>query len=467
MRAEIIKPSHYTTLPFPFQVGPWSHPPLGPPTLVINPLYRYAIVMETKAMNQIKTLALLATLALGTPAAQAAKSPADKAKKAVNHGLESLEAQQYAEAIEKFTEATRLDPRDPGAHFLRGYAHYQRGFIGGDPEAADKDDATETVRSYSVVLAMDPELASVSQPYRFYHSLALSFEALDANDKAVDAYKKAFALAPTNPMLPLYAARMRYRLGDQARSAANMALALRKARQIKKEAQVMRLLKTDPYFSAMLKSPIHRRLLGEYDPASAGSEDAPDTEGAPELAMASNEEGRDLRDSVKDSTDQRRQIISETSQESAVLRRMATANEEFKFGRYREAIDAYNETMGINQETQTLNPAQMSLIYERMGTSYNKLGLSAGAVKALRYSVQEMPGNANSHYQLALAYSVSGKFSHSLKALGEAFRNAPSQGELKKLMLLAKTDGELDPVRELPGFKSIMGTFQDRLTARR
>ena len=410
-------------------------------------------------MKNLKLAAVLTTLSILGATHASAMAPAAKAKKALAQGLQSMDSQQYADAIDMFHRAAKLDPKNAGAHFLLGYAHYQRGFLGGDPESASRDDAAETVRAYSVVLALDPQLESVNQPHRFYHSLALSYEALDANDKAVDAYKKAFALAPNNPLLPLYAARMRYRLGDQPRSAANMALALRKAKQIKKEESVMRLLKTDPYFSAMLKSPLHRRLLAEYDGSAAdSSEEGPDMQDAPQLAM---------RDSVKDSGDQRSRIISETSQESAVMRRMSAANEEFKFGRFREAVDAYNETLGINQETQSLNPTQVSLIYERMGVSYNKLGLTSGAVKALRYSVQEMPGNANSHYQLALAYSVDGKFSNALKALGESFRNAPSEGELRKLMLLAKTDSELDGIREMPGFKSILGTFQDRLTARR
>ena len=119
---------------------------------------------------------------------------------------------------------------------------------------------------------------------------------------------------------------------------------------------------------------------------------------------------------------------------------------------------------GKPEESERLYKEALKMQY---GAAYNKLGLTSGAVKALRYSVQEMPGNANAHYQLALAYSVDGKFSNALKAMGESFRNAPSQGELRKLMLLAKTDSELDPVRELPGFKAVLGTFQDRIAARR
>ena len=116
---------------------------------------------------------------------------------------------------------------------------------------------------------------------------------------------------------------------------------------------------------------------------------------------------------------------------------------------------------------EALEPSVVSMIYERIGTSYNKLGVSNGAIKALRYAVQEMPFNAAAHYQMALAYSVSGHFNESLHSLGEALKSAPSQGELKKYMLLAKTDSELDPLRDMPGYSNLMSPYAEKLQARR
>jgi len=39
-----------------------------------------------------------------------------------------------------------------------------------------------------MALDLDPELRAVNQPYRLYHSLALSYEALGATEKAIEAY---------------------------------------------------------------------------------------------------------------------------------------------------------------------------------------------------------------------------------------------------------------------------------------
>ena len=76
-----------------------------------------------------------------------------------------------------------------------------------------------------------------------------------------------------------------------------------------------------------------------------------------------------------------------------------------------------------------------------------------------------MPNDAASHYQLAMAYSVSGRYGEALRAIDGTFASAPSQAELRKFMILAKSDSELEPVRDMPGFNAMLdGTSDFRAT---
>ncbi|MBI5623054.1 MAG: hypothetical protein HY924_04675 [Elusimicrobia bacterium] len=343
-------------------------------------------------------------------------------------------------------------------YFKQGYALYQKAFADGTPENADRKQAAKAIKAYNTAIGMDPDLDTVSAAYRVYHSLGLCYEAVGADDKAIEAYRKAFQSKPDNPMLPLYAARLRYRMNDVPRSAANLALALRKAKAANKDKALVKMVKGNPFFASMLKSDLNRGIVSEYETETGVQ--------APEAAVDDTKE--EMRDAIRDTPpDQRRQILAETQADSAALRRLASADEEFRFNRFREAIDGYNETLVLNQESAVLNATQLSLVYERMGAAYNRLGLSNGAIKALRFAVQEMPGNANAYYQLSLAYAVSGKYSQSLRALGESFKNAPSDAELRKISLLARTDSELEPIRDLPGFQTLLGPTMERLQARR
>lgn len=422
--------------------------------------------MNKQTLQLIKNslAGLVALLLIAAPSAHAAKtrkkakkiSPkshsltAETADQLIERGLADMEKKKYDTAIENFSRATRLDAKSSAAFFLLGYAHYQRGFRAG-PENADRTDAMKTISAYSTALSLDPELTAVAAPYRLYHSLALSYEAVESYDKAIDSYKKAFQAAPGNPLLPLYAARLRYRLDDMEKSSSNLALSLKVAHANNKDKALLKLLKTNAYFSTMLKSPENLKVVAKYDRSVMT------------LASSDISVEADMRDSVSDAQpDERRQIIAEKPQDPAVMKQLGVADDEFQYGRYREAIDSYNETLRLNQKVGTLNAAQLSLAYERMGTSYRQLGLSNGAIKSLQYSVQQMPFNSSAHYQLAMAYSVSGKFTNSLRALSEALKNAPTSGELRKLMLLAKTDSELDPLRDMPGFQNVMAPYLER-----
>ncbi|MBI5883811.1 MAG: hypothetical protein HZB91_12000 [Elusimicrobia bacterium] len=416
--------------------------------------------MEAKPADSKKLLTAAVVILLSAPSAFAARKSAQAGHKALmNAGIASMKDRNYGQAIQEFTQAAKAGG-SAEAHFMLAYARYQKAFAGGTPENADRKEAAAAIKTYNTAIALDPGLDTVTAPYRVYHSMGLCYEAVGADEKAIESYRKAFQSSPNNPMLPLYAARLRYRMNDVPRSAANLALALRKARAANKDKALVKMVKNDPFFSSMLKSDLNRGIVSEYETG---------TNAVAMAGTAANDSSKEeMRDAIRDTPpDQRRQILAESQADSAALRRLAAAEEEFRFNRFREAIDGYNETLVLNQESAVLNPTQLSLVYERMGTAYNRLGLTNGAIKALRFAVQEMPGNSNAYYQLSLAYAVSGKYAQSLRSLSESFKNAPSDTELRKLSLLARTDSELEPIRDLPGYQSLMGPTMERLQARR
>lgn len=432
----------------------------GPRTLVTLLLGGY-----TQDMKRITIRIAVATLVaalLFTPQAHAAKNKKAKAKPSavaaqakalIDNGMTALDAKDFDAAIRRFERAVQLEGTSAG-YFMLGWAHYQRGFKAGAPENADRADAEETVNAYSMAITLDPELLTIAQPHRLYHSLAMSYEALKAYDKAVEAYKMAFHAAPANPMLPLYAARMRFVMGAADKAASNVGLAMKKAKAAGQEKSILNLLKNDPYFAVMSSDPMIQDTIAQASGAQA----------AVEIAQASVEPGT-MRDSVSSGASLRRDMPV-PSQNPAVIESLTNADNAYTFRRYRQAVELYEETLAIDAQQASLNPTQLSVLYERMGTAYNKLGLSGEAVRTLQKSLQQMPSNAASFYQIALAYSVSGKFSESLKALGSAFDAAPSTGELRKLMLLAKTDTELEPVRDLPAYEAMMAHHSDRVARR-
>jgi tetratricopeptide (TPR) repeat protein len=417
-------------------------------------------------MTRVKlVITVLAAALLFTPQAEAAKKKTKtsgkkaEAKAMLKAGLMDLEAKDWNAAIRRFGKSVAMDGTSPG-YFLLGWSHYQRGFRLGDPETADRADAEETINAYAMAVTLDPELSQVSQPHKLYHSMAMAYEALKAYDKAVDAYKLAFAAAPKNPILPLYAARLRHRLGEPEKAAANLKLALKKAREAKKEKAVLKLLKTDAYFAALMEHPANQQAVAEF----TGVQESVDVSA---VASAIQLDGGIIRDSVSGaSANVPESGIRMPVKNPAVLEALAQAEQAFKYRRWPAAIAGYEETLALDARTASLSPTQLSLLHERIGTAYNKLGQSTEAVRALHRSLQHMPGNSAAHYQIALAYSVSGKFGDAVKALSEALDSSPSNAELRKLMLLAKTDIELEPVRDLPAFASMMERHGDRLARR-
>jgi tetratricopeptide (TPR) repeat protein len=169
-----------------------------------------------------------------------------------------------------------------------------------------------------------------------------------------------------------------------------------------------------------------------------------------------------MRDAVSDGPSRR----AAPAQDPAVLDKIASGNVEFKFRRYQNAVAAYNEALVMNQQRLTLSVEQVADLYEKIGTAYNKTGAAEQAILSLQKSLQQNPMNAGAHYQIALAYAMSGKTASALHALKECFSSTGDPIELRRLVLLSKTDVELEAVRDLPGFQQVVSDVAERVALR-
>ncbi|MDD5629197.1 MAG: tetratricopeptide repeat protein [Elusimicrobia bacterium] len=396
---------------------------------------------------------------LATPPANAGQVPEEKTGRSpiqalLKKGLADMEARDFGEAIKRFSKAASLKP-DSRCFFLLGYAHSQRGSRNAVPSAADKQDARESVRAYSQAVSLDPGLKVLADPSRFYRSLAWAHETVGDFDQAAAAYRSAMAAAPQNPMIPLNLARAYSRLGQPAKAAESLAESLARARELGQAETILKTLRGSPRYSPMLAYPDVAAVAG--DPAAA----------APVVAQAAPAaSGEELRAAVKDGPALARELAAAPLPDPAVMDALAAGDDGFKFRQYRTAVNAYDRAAQLDAKAQALSPVQRAVLFERMGASYNRLGLCAEAVLALQRSLQAMPNNAAAHYQLALAYSVSGRFNESLRALAGTFDSAPSRAELRKYLILAKSDLELEPVRDLPGFAGLVVRAEGLLARR-
>lgn len=421
----------------------------------------YTVGMERNS-TQTTTGALAAVLAallFVTPPANAARAKASKtvktdpeARKLMSEGLGSLERGEYSAAISSLNKAVRKQGT-VSSYFLLGWAHYQRGFKHGAVETADRDDAQSAIDAYGMAVSLDPKLSELPDASRLYFSLALCDEAVESYDRALEAYKSALKAAPNKALIPLHAARLRLKMKDEDKAMSNLEMALSKARKSGHEGALISLVKRDPAFAPLVADRAMRRALG----ISAA-------EARTETMIASNADfrGEEMRDAVRDTPAR----VAPPAQDPAVLEKIAQGNLEAKFRRYQNAVSAYNEALTINQEKMTLSAAQVASIYEKIGASYNKIGSADLAVRSLQKSLQQDPMNAGAEYQIALAYAMSGKTAQALHALKESFANCGDPAELRRLVLLSKTDVEFEAVRDLPAFSQVMADVADRVALR-
>jgi tetratricopeptide (TPR) repeat protein len=407
----------------------------------------------------LTTTGLLAALLISAPATAAQKSGnAAKASPVIallKKGLADLERRDFDAAIKKFTKASRLSP-DCRAQFLLGLAHYEKGSQNSDPDAADKNEAQAAVDAYAKAMAIDPSLKVITDRARFYKSLAWSYEVLRSYDKAAEAYESAVAAAPGNPMLPLQAARVYSRLGEPLKAAQSLTSSLDRAKRLKQEGLIAQTVRSNPRFSSMLAYPDVAAVLGEPATIKGLVAQATPASGPEELRDAVADRGPSLG----------RELAAAPRPDPKAMGALAAGDDDFKFRQYQTAINAYETAARLDAKAQAMSPVQRAILYERMGTSYNHLGRAEEAVVALQMSLQAMPGDAASHYQLAVAYALTRRSGEALGSLAKALESAPSRSELRRLLIQAKSDPELEPVRDLPGFDSLVGRYEDDLTRR-
>lgn len=418
----------------------------------------YTLVMERKQTQTGAYALVLAALLLVTPPAGASakkKSKAAKndpvAQRLMSEGLGSLERGEYSAAIASLNKAVRRQG-SVSSYFLLGWAHYQRGFKNGAVETADRDDAQSAIDAYGMAISLDPKLAELPDASRLYFSLALCDESVESYERALEAYKSALRLAPNKALIPLHAARLRLKMKDEEKALSNLDMALSKARKAGRESALIALVKRDPAFAPLLADKKTRRALGVSGKAADDS------------MVASNLDfrGEEMRDSVRDTPARQ----APAAQDPAVLEKIALGNVELKFRRYQNAVNAYDEALALDRSKMTLTIAQTASLYEKIGTAYGKTGQSELAVRFLQKSLQQNPTNAGAEYQIALAYATSGKTAQALHALKDCFASSSDPAELRRLVLLSKTDVELEAVRDLPGFHDVVADVADRIALR-
>ena len=413
--------------------------------------------MKMKTTPITVSAAVLAALLLVTPPAGAAVKTAKKASPKTNpevqrlmsEGLGDLQRGEYSAAITALNTAVRKQG-SVSTYFLLGWAHYQRGFKQGSVETADRDDAQSAIDAYGMAVSIDPKLKDLPDASRLYFSLALCDEAVEANDKALEAYKSALRLAPNKALIPLHAARLRLKMKDEDKAMSNLTMAMDKARKAGKETALLTAVQRDPSFAPIMANQAMRRMLGVAAPAK-------------NTMVASNMDvrGEEMRDSVRDTP-----RVSAPAQDPAVLDKIAQGDVEFKFRRYQNAVAFYDEALSMNTKRLTLSADQVAGLYEKIGTSYNKVGSAQQAIPSLQKALQQNPMNSGAHYQIALAYAMDGQTGASLHALKECFGSTGNPTELRRYVLLAKTDVELEAVRDLPGFTQVSADVAPRVALR-
>jgi len=404
----------------------------------------------------------LQALAFAALAMMAAAMPsfAAKVQSLLEQGSQALRQQQYSQAIAVFEKATRADSSSAEAFFKLGDAYYQRAFQRGTPDKADKDDAQNATEAYEAALALDPDLKAVTNPYLLHHGLALSQQALGRYDEALSNFRKATQISPRNPMPNLYAAALRWRMQDFEMSSANLEVSVQRARKARMYPALAKLVRTNALFTDLLAAPKNQVILESYDAVAAGTLDERE-------ARARIEGASSYRDSLTNERSRRPAALEAPQVDPKVQEALDRANGQYQAQLFHEAIASYDEALDIDSRKGTLDSIQRTLVYSKMGASYRQQGLAPEAIRLLERAVEEVPQNSEAYYELALSYSVSGRLALAMSALSKAFDNAATLADQRKTLLLARTDSELEPLRDLPKFQELIKSRAKKLSARK
>lgn len=376
-----------------------------------------------------------------------------RAAKLIEEGVRNYRAHQYSQAVSSLEKATRMDPSSAEAFLQLGNAYYHRAFQNGLPEKADRDDSQNAVDAYQTALA----LGATGDLYPVYHALAQCQDALGRYAESLASLKQAAKSNPKNPLPFLYAARLRQRQGETEMSAKNFRQGVDRAHRLGMYPAFSRLVRSDPMFSSLLADPRNRALI----------EESPSPEEPVRLAALPVKETKTYRDSLKDSAIPTFRPKPTDPRDPGIFAEMDRAYADFENQNHAGAIARYREVLETDARQGVLDAVQRSLVLERIGTSYRLMGLTEEAAGSLEKSVAEMPQNASAHYQLALVYSMEGRVGDALTSLNRSLDNAASAPDLRKTLLLAKTDPELDSVRDNPRYREILKSHATSLQPKR
>lgn len=402
-------------------------------------------------------------------AKKARRGPSPRALKAARvlaEGRQAERAQQYSRAITAYERATRLDPSSADAFFHLGNAYFGRAYQRGASEKADKDDAQGGVDAYQTAMALDPGLKSIRDPFLLYHGLSQCLEATGAYEKALDALKLASKANPNNPMPHLYGARVRFRMRDHERASANLYWSVKRAVKLNMFPQLARMLRQDPVFAGLMSLPQSKVILDSYDAVYRGAI----TEDQAKDRIRSYADREDLRDAVRDvptSRSSRPSSLDAPVVDPVVLQRIDDAHRAFEAGNFQQAVNDYQSALTADGPKGTMDAVLKSMVLERLGSSYRQMGLAGEGVRVLVRAVEALPENSAAHYEMALCLAAGGRPGEALSSLNRSLDTAGTLAQLRKTLILSKTDPELASVRDIPRYRLIVESHERKMTARR
>ncbi|MBI4349115.1 MAG: tetratricopeptide repeat protein [Elusimicrobia bacterium] len=411
-------------------------------------------------------LALVGALLLSGTDAWAAKPKAHRrapvqrgrAEALIAEGKSSLQRKALSAAIAAFQGAAEADPGSAEAFLQLGNSYYERGFSRGTPDRADTKDVQRALDAYQNALALDPEHKAVSEPFLLHHGMAQCYQALGRYDQAAESLRLASLAAKHNPMPLLYTAELRYKMRDLKQSSESLLESVHRARRIKAYRSLAKLVRTHPQFAGLLQVPQNKMILETYDAVEEGKvrEDHAKEVVEERLSM------RDALNSMNTSESRSRLLVAPTP-DPRMQEWLEEADGDFKYQKFRRAAVEYQQVLKLDATRGSLGAAERGRILQHIGVCYRKLGLTAEAIQYLEKSAQEMPDVYSTYYQLALAHSTAGQFTSALHALELSLQHARSNSDLRMTLLLAKTDTELEPLRDLPGYQRLLVQYSPRV----
>ncbi|MDE2291098.1 MAG: tetratricopeptide repeat protein, partial [Elusimicrobia bacterium] len=385
-------------------------------------------------------------------------------------GRLDLRAGRTAKALTELDVATRLGPSSPEAFFLLGEAYFRKALAAGSVDKADPKAAAAAVRAYETSLGLDPSAKSLREPFILFDDLAQCREALGQYREAMLALKEAVKASPNDPMPHLYGARVRWRMRSQTMASSDLYWAARRALKLRMYPLIARLVRQDPSYRGLMMLPQNRVILDSIDAVQRGDITQKQADARIKAAVTgAADPGGDMRDSVRDvpgAAASRPASLDARPVDPRVQAYLDDGARAFAASQFTDASADYAAALSADSRRGTLDPIARSLALERLGSSYRQSGLVERADQALREAVRILPENSSAHYELALCLSTEGRPTPALKELESSFDATATLPQLRRTLLMAKTEPALGPVRDLQRFAQVVAAREKRLALR-